>query len=117
MPTFYSDIKRYNLNKAFLQRLARQVIHYLGWDIKQESESSIVTLISKVNDLHCIECTIRIYRGYIALSCESDPALPPLNYFDTLSKVKQFIQTMDKHLESIPHDQVQSQKETIGRYK
>jgi len=106
MPTFYSDIKRYNLNKAFLQRIARQVIHYLGWDIKQENGNSFVTRISTVKDLPCIECTIKIHRGYIALNCESDPELPSLSYFNTLSQVKQFIQTMDKHLESIPPDQV-----------
>jgi hypothetical protein len=117
MPTFYSDIKRYNLNKAFLQRIARLVIHYLGWDIKQENGNGFITKISNVKDLTCIECTIKIHRGYIALNCESNPELPPLSNFNTLSQVKQFILAMDKHLESIPQYQVQSQKETIGHYK
>jgi len=117
MPTFYSDIKRYNLNKAFLQRIARKVIHYLGWEIKSENGNNIVTQISNVQNLSSIECAVRIYRGYLTLNCETDSRLSPFNYFDALPVVKQFMHTLDKYLESIPKDQLKSEKETIGHYE
>ena len=49
MPISFSDIKRYNFNKAFLLRAAREVLDYLGWHVQQEIDSNSVTLISKVD--------------------------------------------------------------------
>jgi hypothetical protein len=115
MPTSYSDIKRYNLNKSFLLRAAREVINYLGWDIQQEIESHIFAVISKGNDSPLSRFRVSVYQGYIALNCECDSDLAPHHYFETQKRVNQFIQTLDEHLESTPPKQLQRHKESFGR--
>ena len=114
MQTSYSDLKRYNINPAFLLQTTRNVIHQLGWNIHQEIDSYIVATISNGNDSPLSRFRVSVYQGYIALNCESDSDLAPHHYFETRTRVNQFIQTLDNHLESVPQDQLQLQKEMFG---
>jgi hypothetical protein len=114
MPTSYSDIKRYNLNPAFLLQTTRKVINCLGWNIHQEIESHIVAIISTGNDSPFSRFTISVHQGYIALNCECDSDLAPHHYFETQTRVNQFIQTLDNHLKAVPPDQLMKQNELFG---
>jgi hypothetical protein len=114
MPISYSDIKRYNLNQEFLLQTTRKVINYLGWNIHQENDSHILAIISTGHDSPLSRFRVSIHQGYITLNCECDSDLALHHYFETQTRVNQFIQTLDNHLESVPEDQLIKQNETFG---
>jgi len=114
MQNSYSEIKRYNLNPEFLLNSAKHVIRHLGWNVHQEFGRNIVAIISDGQNTPLSRLNVNIHRGYLILSCENDADVTLPYYFDHQTRVCQFLNTFDRHLNAFPKDQLLKQSETFG---
>ena len=96
MPHTYSDIKRYDLNPAFILQTAKRTVADLGWTILLETNSELVADLPKINGYTAAVFTLNVHHGYVMLKCEAADSF--IGSMRNGEIVDQFVQTFDTAL-------------------
>jgi len=109
MPHTYSDIKRYDLNPAFILQTAKRAVADLGWTIQRETNSELVAALPKINGYTAAVFTLNVHHGYVMLKCEAADSF--IGSMRNGEIVNQFIQALDKLIAEVPAEKLSNLKD------
>lgn len=108
----YSDIKRYNLDPAFLFKMAKLVIADMRWLIQREGNSEFSAAVPKVNGTPAAVVTVEVRHGHMIISSETADSFD--GGMENKVMVDRFIQALNQCISEAPTEQRRSLKESYG---